>query len=245
MTSKLPDKKSEIKTEIYQYHWLIYGHPKVGKTTFAAEFNNPLFICTEDRHKHLKIFKTPEEGAITSWREFKDTLNNIDSELKNGTFKWKTVVIDTIDNAYKFCREYTNKKMGIEHESDIGFGKGWEAIKTEFFSTFSTLTSKGERMIFISHAQERTLNDKVVEYHKIMPSLETTGRKVILKLVDIIGYVGFSSDSDKKDKRVLYLQGTETLEAGCATSQQMPAVMDLNYKVIEEEFKKRSIKNVT
>ena len=68
----LPEKKSEVKKEMWEYHWLVYGQPKVGKTTFVSEFNNPIFICTEDRHKHLSLFKVPQEGAIKSWVEIID-----------------------------------------------------------------------------------------------------------------------------------------------------------------------------
>lgn len=240
MTIKLPSTKSPIVKELANYHWLIYGSPKIGKTTFASQFNNPLFICTEDRHKALSIYKLPERGAINSWQELKDIFNSIDLEIKNGTFKFKTIVIDTVDNAYKFCREYTNKKMGVEHESDIGFGKGWQAIKQEFFKVFSTLTSLGVAVIFISHAEEKPMNDKVMEYMKLTPSLETTGKKVIWPLVDIIACVKYSTDKDKADERVLVLKGSETVEAGCSIPQNssIPAVMPLDYNAIQKEFEK-------
>lgn len=40
----------------------------------------------------------------------------------------KTVVIDTIDNAYKFCTDYIVKKYKIEHELDLGYGKGYALV---------------------------------------------------------------------------------------------------------------------
>ena len=85
------------------------------------------------------------------------------------------------------------------------------------------------------------MNDKVVEYHRIVPSLARQGRDVLNPLLDIVAYIGFNPDSQKQDERLLYLQGSETLEAGCATSQKMPATMPLDYKLIEKEFKKENI----
>tara|TARA_R100000963_G_C4635461_1_gene99696 strand:+ start:423 stop:1175 length:753 start_codon:yes stop_codon:yes gene_type:complete len=236
----LPSIKSEVKKELWQYNWIIYGQPKVGKTTFLADFNNPLFICTEDRHKHLSIFKVPEKGALKSWVEIKEALTVVRKSIEKGDFKFKTIVVDTIDNAYKFCTDYICAKHNIEHEGDLGFGKGYGFIRNEFFNVFSYLCSLGVAVVFISHAEDKTLNDKVVEYVKKMPTLPNTGKKVLGPLVDIIGYIGFNPEKEKRDQRLLYLQGSETLEAGCATGVVMPAVMPLDFKLIEAEWKKNN-----
>jgi len=44
----------------------------------------------------------------------------------------KTIVLDTVDNAYKMCSDYVCKKFKIEHESDLGYGKGYALINNEF-----------------------------------------------------------------------------------------------------------------
>ena len=48
-----------------------------------------------------------------------------DPEIPEANHPFKTIIIDTIDNAYKFCTDYVLKKFKIEHESDLGFGKGY------------------------------------------------------------------------------------------------------------------------
>ena len=232
----LPEKKSEVKKEMWEYHWLVYGQPKVGKTTFVSEFNNPIFICTEDRHKHLSLFKVPQEGAIKSWVEIIDVLIALKQSIQSGSFKHKTIVIDTVDNAYKFCVEYVLSKHNVAHESDMEWGKGYSFIRDEFFKVFSHLCSLGIAVVFIAHAEDKTVKTRALEITKTMPSLPNIGRKVLLPLVDIIGYIGF--DHKDESKRMLYLQGNESLEAGCATNVTMPKVMPLDFKTIEKEFKK-------
>jgi hypothetical protein len=232
----LPTEKSEVKKELWQYHWMVYGAPKVGKSSFVAEFNDPLFICTEDRHKHLNIFKIPQEGAIKSWKEIKAALGDIKKSIDSGDFKWRTVVIDTIDNAYKFCAAHVLKEAGCKHESELEWGKGYALIKEEFFSVFSYLCSLGVAVVFVSHSEEKSMTSRSLKITKTVPSLPASGKKVLMPLVDIIGYVGFHHDEE--NKRMLYLEGTETLEAGCATSVKMPASLPLDYQTIEKEFKK-------
>lgn len=234
----LPTSKSSIKTELWEYHWLIYGPPKVGKTTFVSQFNDPLFICTENRHKHLQVYKIPQEGAISNWQGILDAFKNIKNEVDAGKFKWKTIVIDTIDNAWRYCREYSNAKLGIEHESEASFGKGWEACKTEFFRVMSKITSLGIAVIFISHSKDKVKITRMGEETRFAPSLDEKAKEIILPLIDILGAVVFKETDGNKDSRVLVLQGSEYIEAGCPTPKLMPAQVALDYKELEKIFKK-------
>lgn len=233
--SLLPTKKTEVKRDLWQYNWLLYGQPKIGKTTFAAEFNEPLFICTEDRHKHLSLYKLPATGgAIKTWQEFREITLEISKQVEAGTFKWKTVVIDTVDNLYKLCCAEFNKEHDIVHESDLEWGKGYKLLEAKFFSAINFITSLGVGVVFISHSEEKTIKTKTVEYSKTLPGLPKIAREMVSKIADIIGYIGF----DKEENRIINLQGNRYLEAGCATDVQMPESMPLDYKLLQKEFNK-------
>ena len=49
----LPDTKSVTESSISNYTTLIYGDPKSGKTTVAADFPGALFAATEAGHKFV------------------------------------------------------------------------------------------------------------------------------------------------------------------------------------------------
>jgi hypothetical protein len=56
-------------------------------------------------------------------RDLVAVLDRIDRlcPIVDGKHPFKTVIIDTIDNAYKFCTDSILKKFKIEHESDLGY----------------------------------------------------------------------------------------------------------------------------
>ncbi len=61
--------------------------------------------------------------------------------LAKGDHNFKTLVIDTVDNAFKMCSDYVCAKHGIEYEGDMGHGKGWALVKNEWHRVLTRLAS--------------------------------------------------------------------------------------------------------
>ena len=71
---------------------IIYGQPKIGKTTFGSQAPNPIFIQTEDGAAGVQVPKIPETPCET-WEELVTCLRTIGKEDHDR----KTVVLDTVD----------------------------------------------------------------------------------------------------------------------------------------------------
>ena len=69
---------------------LIHGVAGVGKTTFAAEANNPVFVQTEDG------LGTIPAASFPLARTFEEVLESLAS-LYTEDHDFKTVVIDSVD----------------------------------------------------------------------------------------------------------------------------------------------------
>ena len=74
---------------------VIYGPEGIGKSTFAAQFPDSVFIDTEGSTKKLNIRRFPKPS---SW----EMLKNEVKEAMNGRL-CKTLVIDTFDWAEQLC----------------------------------------------------------------------------------------------------------------------------------------------
>ena len=74
--------------------------------------------------------------------------------IAEGGHPFKTIIIDTIDNAYKFCTDYVLKKAGKEHESDLAYGKGYAIVNNEFQRVLTKLAFLPYGLFLISHAKE-------------------------------------------------------------------------------------------
>ena len=113
----LPKTKTPPKPNLADLTVLVYGQTKIGKSTFCSQSDHALFLATEPGLNSLDVYQIP----VQSWEE----LSAACKEMEGGQHPFKTVIIDTIDNAYKFCTDYVVKKCKIEHESDLGYGKGY------------------------------------------------------------------------------------------------------------------------
>ena len=104
----------------------------------------------------LDVFQVP----IQSW----DDLLTACAEITEGKHPFKTVIIDTVDNAYKFCADYILKKFKIEHESDLGYGKGYALINNEFQRVLTKLAFLPCGLFLVSHAKEIEVETRTGKY---------------------------------------------------------------------------------
>ena len=230
----LPTAKTQIVSDFELLVWLVYGPPKIGKSSFLADFDDPLFLTTERGHRHLSIY----ERKIENWSDFKVAV----TELKGPNGKrFKTVGIDTLPLLYGMCLDYVCEKKGMEHPSDEDFGRGYDFVNQEFQREMVRLSLLGKGIVFIAHHKQVEVKARGLKYTKTAPKLPGGCWGVVGPMVDIIAYAGF--DINDMAKRVLITQPREDLEAGFrsprALKNPLPATLPLSYKAVKEAWAKR------
>jgi len=246
----LPLKKTEKETNYLKKIFLIYGLPKIGKTTIASKFgdeqNRVLFFATEAGHKEQEIFKwfveeTVEEtdfatGEVceikierdpSTWEHFRQCVFEV---TKQNDFK--CLVIDTADNLFDWCQSYTRKKHNIQHESDLGFGKGYDILKKEFAAPINYLSQKGYGVIFLSHQKETEVEERRRKFTKIDTTLPNTAKKIIQPLADFIFYF----HADDEGNRLIRTKATENVTAG-DRSGRLPELLPMDAEILIEQLK--------
>lgn len=226
---KLPDEPTLEGYTLENIRMLLYGIPKIGKTTFASKFKKALFLATEKGYVGLKIFVVD----IKSWQNFLDAVETILENSDDRSFR--IIIIDTVTNLFKCCQEYVCKKNKIEHVSDKKWGKGWDLLQQEFERPIMQLSMSNYGIIFICHAKEVEISTRKGTYSKVAPDLPNQCRKIINPLVDIIGYADMD-DGGEEDKRVIHFAPSKYITAGDRTGL-LPAKMDLNYVKFKRCFK--------
>jgi len=231
----IPTSKTIKEPDYLKKIYLMYGSPKAGKTTTVAGFgddkkNKILFFCTEPGHKFQEIYawKNDEGEYPCSWLEFK----NFCREVATTDHDFKALAIDTLDNLWKWCELYMCAKLGIDHQSDMGFGKGYHAVRDEFFKPINYLTQKGYGIIFLSHesSSERQVGPKKITY--IDTTLPGTCKKLIHGLCDYILYFG----QDEEGKRYIRTKANESINAG-DRSGELPEFIDMDPKKLTNALK--------
>ncbi len=201
-TLSLPTELSEVVTNLSGHSVLIYGEPKCGKTSLCAEFPENMFFMFEPGAKSLRVF----QREVRSWADFQTYVGLVEQ-----TERFRTVTLDTLDQAYAMCMAWACKENGWEHPSDGEYGKGWNAVRTEFTKQINRLLKLQRGVIFTSHAVERDIKSKIGggEYTKIVPSMPGQARDVCEALVDIWIYMYHEGG-----QRMMRIRGNEEIAAG-------------------------------
>lgn len=220
----LPNQKTKPKQNLEDFIIFIYGLPKIGKSTFASKFNNPIFLATEAGLDSLEVYQIP----INSWQEFLKTKE----ELKRGEHNYKTIVIDTVDNLFLWCNDFIMKKHLIEHASDLEWGKGWELVRNEFRRHIIDLSFFPYGLIMISHSEEREIRKRhdPDTHTKITFTLPRNARHLISGMADMILFFDM-----EKDKRIIRTKPSANHDAGDRTGR-LSELIPLNYNTFLEEF---------
>lgn len=226
----LPKKKTKRKRFLEDFTVLVYGREKIGKSTFASNFDKALFLATEEGLKALEVYKI----TITSWLKFKKTLK----ALKTEKHEFRTIVIDTIDLLFKQCAFYVAKKFDFYHPSEEKWGKGWQLIEDEFSRGINGLVQLHKGVVFISHARDIEIKKRGSEITKTMPTFPNTCSKVIMPLVDIVLYFGIDYDDNGEEIRIALTRPTENIFAGDRT-RLLPPKLPLNFKTFLKYFPKK------
>jgi hypothetical protein len=220
----LPTMKTPVRTGLSCMTAVLYGPSKIGKSTFCSQAPGVLFLATEAGLNHLETFQVP----INSWDAFLAAC----AEIAEGKHGFQTIVIDTIDNAYRLCSEHFCRKLQVTHESDLGYGKGFSLVNGEFHRVLTRLSHLSYGLWLISHAQDREVETRTGKQTRIEPTLPGKARKIALGLVDIVMFADVESSPGPNGRpvarRVLRTKPGANYEAGDRTGR-LPETIPLDY----------------
>lgn len=231
----LPTQKTPPRDSMSDLTILIYGPSKIGKSTLCSNADNALFIATEAGLNSLDVYQQP----IASWQD----MLNVCADIAKGDHQFKTIILDTVDNAYKMCSDYICKKNNIQHESDLGFGKGFTLVNNEFQRVLTKLSLMPYGFYLISHAQDKEMDTPNGKRIKTIPTLPAKAREIVLGMVDIILFCDMEMvvgpDGKATERRVMRTKPSALYEAGDRT-KRLPDVIDLNFSAFVNAYKSAS-----
>ncbi len=198
-------ERRDISKVVKRKIW-IYGAPFSGKTTLLDEAPNPLNLNTDGNINFVTMPVVPIKDEVTTegrlvnrkfaWAVFKETIE----ELEKHQNDFKTIIIDLVDDMREYCRIFEYDKLKIQHESDAGFGRGYDMIKTEFLSTMKRFFNLPyENLVIVSH--EDTTRDITTKsgqnITKIKPNIQEALANKLAGMVDIVARVVVEEDGSR------------------------------------------------
>lgn len=204
MNIQLPTELHIPSNNIADYTILISGPKKIGKTSFVAQFPDHFILEFEPKNaSHLKA----RYLDIVSWEQVLEILKLLQ---KNPNY-CKTLIFDDIPSAYDLCEKYVCDKLGIEHPSEMGYGKAWKAVKLEFSQTLDKFHNLPFGIIYTTHNKEK---DVTTPSGRTFQRMETNLSGLASGVLDALVHLWTVMDYID-EHRIIHIRGSDYLKAGC------------------------------
>jgi hypothetical protein len=176
----LPTTKSVKKTDNPK-NLIIFGLPKVGKTTSLAQLPNALIVDLENGSDYI-------EGYVVKASTYVD-LYNIAKALRDEDHSYKFVVLDTITALEDISLElgakrYKESPIGKSWENDgqktgkdllkLPQGAGYYWLRIAMQEIIGWFEKVAENLILVGHVKDRSLTEGGTELN--VKSLDLSGK---------------------------------------------------------------------
>ena len=173
---------------------MVYGVEGIGKTSFAAQSPDPIFILTEDGLGSLKVdhFPIAQKPA--------DVLDAI-AALASENHKFKTVVLDSVD----WLDNLIWQDVEATHDAkDLAYGKGAMIVAERWREVLAGLNylrnDKGMCVILIAHTQIKRFDSPEVEpYDRYQPKLQERSNAILREWCDAVMFANYRTVIRKDD----------------------------------------------
>lgn len=130
--------KTVISKDLSGKYLLLYGKPKIGKTSFAAQIDKNLILAAEagtNALDNLSVY------PIMKWSDVKSVLR----ELRDPRARelYNTITFDTITVCGSLVEKFICAREGVDQIKDIPFGQGWNMVAQELQETLREITLLG------------------------------------------------------------------------------------------------------
>lgn len=224
---------------------VIYGPEGIGKSSFASQFPDPVFIDTEGSTDNMDVARLDKP---TSWT----MLVNEIAFIKANPTECKTLIVDTVDWAEQLAVAHVCSQHGKQGIEDFSWGKGYTYVQEEmgrFLNSLSDLVDMGINVVLTAHAQIKKFEqpDEMGSYDRYELKLgQKTGSKttpLVKEWADMVLFANYktlvmTADNGKKKaqggERVMYTNHRPAWDA--KNRHGLPDEMPFHYAGIAHIF---------
>lgn len=200
---------------------VVYGPEGIGKTTFANNFPQPVYIDTEGSTNFIDGQKLPDP---TSWTMLLEELEY----LKSTSGVARTIVIDTMDWAEALAKQHLMAKNNWDAIDASSYGTRYVALADEIgklLNKLSELVELNYNVVLLAHSETKKheLPDELGAFDRYVLKLERRDASLVKEWADMILFANFKTtvitDSKTNSKkatggqRVMYTTHKPTWDA--------------------------------
>ena len=197
MAINLPKNKIPAETQDPKY-LILFGLPKVGKTTVLSTLDNNLILDFENGSTYVDALKI----KIDTLQTLKETIKAI----KDAGRPYRYITIDTITaveemakpvalNLYKNSPIYSDRYANVTDITRLPNGSGYTFLRQAVEAIVDLIASATDNIIICGHVRDASLNDNL---DGTVKDLDLTGKlkRILSARSDAIGFVHRDDDSN-------------------------------------------------
>lgn len=205
----------------------IYGPPGSGKTTWAADAPNPIWLDFENSTESLR--KSHPNTPIIPRSELVDAESVIQWVDKPN--EYDTIVVDTISSMNEtWLLEYMRKKKGAS-VTDVASQPDFRILNHQMKRFFYALITCDKHVVLIAHEKvwrdEKSDTPRVLE---VRPALPPGAEASVERLINEAFYLETKSQIKGPDKRIMHVSSQGKILAKNRQGLQETTIENPNWK---------------
>tara|TARA_Y100000361_G_scaffold7289_1_gene6089 strand:+ start:140 stop:787 length:648 start_codon:yes stop_codon:yes gene_type:complete len=211
---------------------IIYGPPKIGKTTVLSQLDNCLIIDLEQGSDMVDALKVKVNNLTE--------LTNVAREIIKQDKPYKYVAIDTISKLEEWCEAegkkiYMKTPMGKNFETknpgmsilSLPNGAGYLYLRMAYKKWIDRLNLLADHVILVGHLKDKMLEKKGKEV--AVKDLDLTGKikQITCANADAVGYI-----YREEDKTMVSFNSLDDITAGSRCAHLKGKTMPMNWSDI-------------
>lgn len=166
---------------------VLHGPQGIGKTTFCASMDAPVFIPTEDGLAGVDVQAFPLATDLSQVKEALASLADSD---------FKTIVIDSADWLEALIHKQVCKEHSKENIESFGYGKGYTLALQHWRELLRILdwyrAERGMAVVLIAHSEIRRFDSPDTEsYDRYGVKLHKTASALMVEWADIVAFANW------------------------------------------------------
>ena len=231
MEQTLPKTKIPVARKSPK-NMIIYGPPKIGKTTALSNLDGCLIIDLEQGSDMVEALKIKAKNL--------SELAQIGKAIINDGKSYKYIAIDTVTKLEEWCevegkKIYQNTPMGKNFDKDkkgisvlsLPNGAGYLYLRMSYKRWIERLGHLADHIILVGHLKDKFIEKKGKEVSS--KDLDLTGKikQITCANADAIGYI-----YRENDETMISFDSKEDLTAGSRCEHLKGQTMPLNWSKI-------------
>ena len=177
---------------------MLYGTHGIGKSTFGAMAERPIFVPTEDGLADIDCESFPLARSLG------EVMAALES-LYSGDHDYRTVVIDSLDWLERLIWAEVCADENVENIEKIGYAKGFSFAIDKWRAVLGALdalrSDRGMTVVLIAHAKiEKFENPETVPYDRYSPRLHKLASALVQEWADEVLFATYKVHTIKVDE---------------------------------------------